>query len=37
MLDKKARTVFDAVSQEPDGGAIRERFENHRQAEQATR
>jgi pyruvate dehydrogenase (quinone) len=37
MPDEKADTVFDAVSQEPDSGAVRERIEQHLQVEKATR
>jgi pyruvate dehydrogenase (quinone) len=37
MPDEKAGKVFDAVSQEPGGGVVRERIEQHLKVEQATR
>ena len=37
LPDEKAAKVFDAVSQEPDGGTVRERVEQHLKVEQATR
>ena len=37
MPDEKADKVFDAVSQEPDSGGVRERIEQHLEVEKATR